>query len=55
MLHCGKQEKTIDQLLSHFKSVKKIKEATYENLSKVVGNNKAEQLIKAFKQKKEDH
>jgi excinuclease ABC subunit C len=46
-------EKTIDQLLTHFKSVKKIKEASYENLSKIVGNSKAESLIKAFKQKKE--
>ena len=46
-------EKTIDQLLTHFKSVKKIKEASYENLSKIVGNSKAESLIKAFKRKKE--
>jgi excinuclease ABC subunit C len=49
----GIGEKTIDQLLTHFKSVKKIKDASFENLSNVVGNAKAEQLIKAFKQKKE--
>ena len=50
----GIGEKTIDQLLKHFKSVKKIKEASFEQLNKVVGNNKAEQLLKAIKQKKED-
>jgi len=50
----GIGDKTIDQLLSHFKSVKKIKEASFEDLSKVAGNAKAESLIKAFKQKKED-
>jgi excinuclease ABC subunit C len=36
----GKQ--TADKLLSHFKSVKKIKEATLEELEKVVGRQKAE-------------
>lgn len=50
----GIGEKTIDQLLSYFKSVKKIKEASYEKISSVIGNNKAEQILKAFKQKKED-
>jgi len=50
----GIGEKTINQLLVQFKSVKKIKEASYENLSNIVGNSKAELLIKAFKQKKED-
>ncbi|ADR22538.1 UvrABC system protein C [Marivirga tractuosa] len=50
----GIGEKTIDQLLAHFKSVKKIKEASFEKLSTIIGNSKAEQIIKAFKQKKED-
>jgi excinuclease ABC subunit C len=50
----GIGEKTIDQLLTHFKSVKKIKEAPYEELCKIVGNTKAEHLVKGFKQKKED-
>lgn len=50
----GVGEKTIDQLLMSFKSVKKIREANYEELSNVVGNRKAEILIRAFAQKKED-
>lgn len=50
----GIGETTIDQLLTHFRSLKKIKEASFEDLSKVVGNKKAEQLLNAFKQKKED-
>jgi excinuclease ABC subunit C len=50
----GIGEKTIDQLLSHFKSLKKIKEGSYDDLSKVIGSSKAEQLIKAFKEKGED-
>jgi len=50
----GIGEKTIDQLLTHFKSVKKIKESSFEKLSPVIGTAKAEQIIRAFKQKKED-
>ncbi|WNB17821.1 excinuclease ABC subunit UvrC [Marivirga arenosa] len=50
----GIGDKTIDQLLTHFKSPKKIREASFENLSNVVGTSKAEIIIKAFKQKKED-
>lgn len=50
----GIGEKTIDQLLKHFKSVKKIKEASFEELSNVVGTNKAEQIIINFKPKKGD-
>lgn len=40
----GKQ--TIDRLLKEFKSVKKIKEASFEDLEKIVGRKKAE-IIKA--------
>jgi excinuclease ABC subunit C len=40
----GKQ--TIDRLLKEFKSVKKIKEASFEDLEKLVGKKKAE-IIKA--------
>lgn len=42
----GKQ--TTEKLLQHFKSVKKIKEATFEELEQVVGKSKA-LLIKAIK------
>ncbi|MGM0581399.1 MAG: excinuclease ABC subunit UvrC [Bacteroidota bacterium] len=44
----GIGEKTIDQLLIHFKSVKKIKEASFEELSPIIGTSKAEQIIKVF-------
>ena len=40
--------KTKDQLLSHFKSVKKIKEATLEELTELLGPSKAEILRKYF-------
>lgn len=39
---------TTDKLLSHFRSVKKIKEATIEELEQLVGRHKAE-IIKALK------
>jgi len=42
----GKQ--TTDKLLRHFKSVKKIKEATFEELEQVVGRQKAE-IVKGLK------
>ncbi len=38
----GIGKNTADKLLRHFKSVKKIKEATFEELAAVVGNKKAE-------------
>lgn len=43
----GVGEKTIDLLLAKFKSVKKIKEASFEELEKVVGSSKAAIIIKA--------
>jgi excinuclease ABC subunit C len=42
----GIGKKTIDTLLKEFKSVKKIKEASFEDLEKLVGKKKAE-IIKA--------
>lgn len=45
----GIGEKTKQQLLSHFKSVKRIKEASVEELVAVVGKSKAEIISKAFK------
>ncbi|HET8861178.1 excinuclease ABC subunit UvrC [Marivirga sp.] len=49
----GVGEKTINDLLKYFKSLRKIKEATFEELAKVVGYNKAELVMTYFKQKKE--
>lgn len=40
----GIGEKTATKLLKHFKSVKKIKEATFEEIEKIVGRAKAEIL-----------
>lgn len=45
----GIGEKTKQQLLSHFKSVKRIKEASVEELVAVVGKSKAEIISNAFK------
>jgi excinuclease ABC subunit C len=41
----GKQ--TIEKLLSHFKSIKKIKAASFEEIEKIVGTSKA-QLVKGI-------
>lgn len=43
----GIGEKTAQDLLSHFKSIKRLKEASEEDISTVVGNSKAK-LIKAY-------
>lgn len=48
----GIGKETIDKLLSHFKSVKKIKEAPFEELKKIVGEKKAA-LISGTETKKE--
>ena len=45
----GVGEKTIQELLSKFKSVKRIKSATQEELAEVVGNSRAEKLLEYFK------
>lgn len=42
----GVGEKTIQELLSKFKSVKRIKSATKEELAEVVGNSRAEKILK---------
>lgn len=41
----GIGENTAERLLKHFKSVKKIKEASEEQLTEVIGNSKAKALI----------
>ncbi|CAN5194629.1 excinuclease ABC subunit UvrC [soil metagenome] len=48
----GIGKKTTDALLSHFKSFKKIQEASYEELESVIGKSKAG-IVKTWQQKKE--
>jgi len=48
----GVGRKTVEKLLTHFRSVKKIKEAPIEELTKLVGRKKAE-LIKGQQKEKE--
>jgi len=50
----GIGEKTINDLLKYFKSLKKINNASFEELSKVVGNKKATNIIKHQAIKKAD-
>ena len=45
----GIGEKTKEALLKHFKSVKRIKEATESEIAEIIGPAKAEMLIKALK------
>ncbi len=45
----GIGEKTIQELLSKFKSVKRIKSSTKEELAEVVGNSRAEKILKYLK------
>lgn len=51
----GIGEKTTETLLKHFKSVKKIKEATLEELVAVVGNSKAQIITRFLKEKNNDN
>ncbi len=44
----GVGEKTLQELLKKFKSVKRIKSATKEELAEVVGNSRAEKILKFF-------
>ncbi|MBA5629663.1 excinuclease ABC subunit UvrC [Moheibacter lacus] len=44
----GIGKKTIQELLSKFKSVKRIKSATKEELAEIVGNARAEKILKFF-------
>jgi excinuclease ABC subunit C len=47
----GIGKKTAEKLLRHFKSVKKIREAPFEEIEKVVGKKKAEQLTNLKREK----
>jgi len=44
----GVGEKTLQELLRKFKSVKRIKSATKEELVEVVGNSRADKILKFF-------
>src|SRR5690606_820575 len=44
----GIGEKTIQELLAKFKSVKRIKEASIEELTTIVGNSRAEKIFQFF-------
>ena len=50
----GIGEKTKVVLLRHFKSVKRIREASFDDLKQVVGEAKARVLIEAFQNKQKD-
>ena len=45
----GIGKKTAEQLLKKFKSVKRIKEASIENLSKTIGSSKAKKVYESFR------
>ena len=47
----GIGEKSKQMLLKEFKSVKRIKEADYESIAKIIGNSKASHLINALNKK----
>lgn len=44
----GIGEQTVVQLIQHFKSVKRVKEATLEQLTKVIGKSRAEKIVEYF-------
>src|SRR5690606_3102332 len=50
----GIGEKTVVELLKHFKSTKRIAAASFEELSKVVGASRANKLIAHFQNKKNE-
>ncbi|MFV0306075.1 MAG: excinuclease ABC subunit UvrC [Moheibacter sp.] len=49
----GIGEKTIQDLLRKFKSVKRIKSATKDELAEVIGNSRAEKILQFFKSQKD--
>ncbi len=44
----GIGEKTVVELLKHFKSTKRIKEASFEDLEKVIGGSRAKKIVTHF-------
>lgn len=50
----GIGEKTIVELLKHFKSTKRVASANFEELSKVVGANRAKKIVTHFQKTKSD-
>jgi excinuclease ABC subunit C len=45
----GVGEKTIIDLLKHFKSAKRISEASFEEIAEIIGHNRAEKVIEHYK------
>jgi excinuclease ABC subunit C len=45
----GIGEKTMEMLIKHFKSVKRLKEATENEISSVIGNSKAKKIVEFYK------
>lgn len=50
----GVGEQTIQLLLRHFKSVKKVGEASYEELEALLGKSRADAVYKGLSDAKED-
>ena len=48
----GIGEKTITQLLQHFKSTKRIAAASFEDLSKIIGSSRANKIVEHFQESK---
>ena len=47
----GIGEKTADKLLRHFKSFKKLREASESEIAEIIGKSRAEKLVRAIKEK----
>jgi excinuclease ABC subunit C len=50
----GIGEKTVVELLKHFKSIKRIASASFEDISTVIGSSRAKKLIEHFQNMKSD-
>ena len=48
----GIGEKTVIELLSHFRSSKRVSKASFEELAKVVGSSRAKKIVEHFNNKK---
>ena len=49
----GIGEKTVVELLKHFRSVTKIKEASLNNLSEIIGSHRAKKVFNYYHSKEE--
>jgi len=50
----GIGEKTSQELLRHFKSIKRIKEAKLEEITEVIGASKASRVVEYFKKSEKE-